>query len=109
MEQRNLAKAALLYDFIDASRLYENWVAREDRSTMNVPFRLVDRTLDEAFLAGAQKQGIVGLKGHRSVGGMRASLYNAMSIEGVRALVAYMDDFEAEHAARLEDRQATSR
>lgn len=109
MEALNTAKSTLLYDFIDASRLYENWVAREDRSTMNVPFRLVDRTLDEAFLAGAQKQGIVGLKGHRSVGGMRASLYNAMSIEGVRALVAYMNDFEAEHAARLEDRQATSR
>ena len=95
MEAHNRAKAAVLYDFLDAgSGFYRSPVAREDRSLMNVPFKLRDESLDEAFLKGAQARGMIQLKGHRSVGGMRASIYNAMPIEGVRALVAYMKEFE---------------
>jgi phosphoserine aminotransferase len=97
MEQKNIQKAKLLYDFLDSSRFFHNPVAREDRSRMNVPFTLKDASLDEAFLKGAAAQGMVQLKGHRSVGGMRASIYNAMPIEGVQALVSYMKDFEAKH------------
>ena len=97
MEQKNIAKAKLLYDFLDASGLYANPVAREDRSRMNVPFTLKDAKLDEEFLKGAAQQGMVQLKGHRSVGGMRASIYNAMPIEGVQALVQYMKEFEKKH------------
>ena len=97
MEARNRAKAALLYDHLDASSFYSNPVARADRSLMNVPFRLRDGSLDDAFLKGAQARGMVQLKGHRSVGGMRASIYNAMPVEGVQALVDYMTEFEAEH------------
>jgi phosphoserine aminotransferase len=95
MEKRNVAKAKLLYDFLDASSFYKNSVAKSDRSRMNVPFTLADAKLDEEFLKGAEKDGMVQLKGHRSVGGMRASIYNAMPIEGVRQLVAYMKDFGA--------------
>ncbi|MEY4711075.1 MAG: hypothetical protein RIS88_525 [Pseudomonadota bacterium] len=98
MEARNRAKAKLLYDTLDASRFYSNSIAPESRSLMNVPFWLQDPKLDESFLKGAQARGLVQLKGHRSVGGMRASLYNAMTLEGVQALVAYMKDFEAQHA-----------
>ena len=76
---------------------YSNPVAREDRSLMNVPFRLKDDKLDAEFLKGAEARGMVQLKGHRSVGGMRASIYNAMPIAGVQALVAYMKEFEASH------------
>jgi phosphoserine aminotransferase len=72
-------------------------VAKEDRSRMNVPFTLRDATLDEPFLKGASERGMVQLKGHRSVGGMRASIYNAMPVEGVRTLVEYMRDFERRH------------
>jgi phosphoserine aminotransferase len=97
MAEHNRAKAALLYEFLDRSRFYSNPVARADRSLMNVPFRLKDEALDERFLKGAQARGMVQLKGHRSVGGMRASIYNAMPIEGVQALVAYLQEFEAEH------------
>jgi phosphoserine aminotransferase len=97
IEQRNIAKARLLYDYLDASALYRNPVDRKDRSRMNVPFTLRDAKLDDAFLKGAEQQGMVQLKGHRSVGGMRASIYNAMPIEGVRQLVAYMKDFESRH------------
>jgi phosphoserine aminotransferase len=97
MEAHNRAKAAVLYDYLDNSAFYRNPVAREDRSLMNVPFKLKDESLDEAFLKGAQAKGMIQLKGHRSVGGMRASIYNAMPIEGVKALVAYMKDFEAQH------------
>ena len=97
IERRNVEKAALLYDYLDASGFYTNPVRREDRSRMNVPFRLKDESLDEAFLKGAKEAGMVQLKGHRSVGGMRASIYNAMPIEGVRTLVAYMKDFERRH------------
>jgi phosphoserine aminotransferase len=98
MERRNIAKAQLLYDFIDGSAFYENRVAPVCRSRMNVPFFLKDGSRNEAFLAGAQARGLLQLKGHKSVGGMRASLYNAMPIEGVRALVDYMREFEKEAA-----------
>ena len=97
MEAHNRAKAAILYDYLDTTAFYSNPVAREDRSLMNVPFRLRDDKLDAEFLEGAEARGMVQLKGHRSVGGMRASIYNAMPIEGVRALVAYMREFEAAH------------
>jgi phosphoserine aminotransferase len=97
MEKRNIAKAQLLYDAIDASGLYRNPVDKGDRSRMNVPFTLSDARLDEPFLKGAKERGMLQLKGHRSVGGMRASIYNAMPIEGVRALVDYMTEFERRH------------
>ncbi|HVE51325.1 MAG TPA: 3-phosphoserine/phosphohydroxythreonine transaminase [Casimicrobiaceae bacterium] len=94
IEARNIAKAKLLYDYLDQSDFYLNPVAKEDRSRMNVPFKLADASLDSAFLKGAEERGMVQLKGHRSVGGMRASIYNAMPIEGVKALVDYMREFE---------------
>jgi phosphoserine aminotransferase len=94
-EERNIAKAALLYDFIDSSEFYVSPVDKADRSRMNVPFRLANPDLEADFLAGAAKHDLVELKGHRSVGGMRASLYNAMPIEGVQALVDYMAEFAA--------------
>ena len=97
MEAHNRAKAALLYDYLDSQDFYSSPVARDCRSLMNVPFKLQDATLDDAFLKGAQARGMVQLKGHRSVGGMRASIYNAMPIEGVQALVDYMKEFEARH------------
>ncbi len=97
IEVRNRAKAKLLYDALDASAFYTSPVAREDRSLMNVPFKLKDEALDAAFLKGAQERSMIQLKGHRSVGGMRASIYNAMPIEGVQALVAYMAEFEKQH------------
>lgn len=97
MEKHNRVKAALLYDYLDATSFYSSPVARDDRSLMNVPFKLRDETLDDAFLKGAQARGMLQLKGHRSVGGMRASIYNAMPIEGVQALVSYMKEFEASH------------
>ncbi len=93
IEQRNIAKAALLYDYLDGSPFYHNPVRREDRSRMNVPFKLRDPALDEAFLKGAKERGMVQLKGHRAVGGMRASIYNAMPIAGVATLVEYMREF----------------
>jgi phosphoserine aminotransferase len=96
MEARNIAKAKLLYDFLDRSPFYENRVAPECRSRMNIPFFLKDESRNEAFLAGAQARGLLQLKGHKSVGGMRASLYNAIPIEGVQALVSYLHDFEKE-------------
>jgi phosphoserine aminotransferase len=95
MEKRNIAKAKLLYDYLDSSSFYKNAVSKKDRSRMNVPFTLADAKQDEAFLKGAEKEGMVQLKGHRSVGGMRASIYNAMPIEGVAHLVAYMEEFGA--------------
>ena len=97
MEAHNRAKAALLYDYLDTTSFYTAPVARDCRSWMNVPFKLKDEALDGAFLKGAEAAGMVQLKGHRSVGGMRASIYNAMPLEGVRALVAYMKQFEAKH------------
>jgi phosphoserine aminotransferase len=98
MELRNIAKAKLLYDAIDASGFYINQVSKDCRSRMNVPFRLQDETLNEAFLAGARAHGLLQLKGHKSVGGMRASIYNAMPIQGVQALVDYMREFRLENA-----------
>lgn len=98
MEQRNITKAALLYDFIDGSGLYVNKVARNCRSRMNVPFFLRDEALNDAFLAGAKAAGLLQLKGHKSVGGMRASIYNAMPLEGVQALVQFMGEFEKTRA-----------
>ena len=97
IEKQNIAKAKLLYDFLDASAYFKNPVAKSDRSRMNVPFTLKDASQDDAFLKGAEKLGMVQLKGHRSVGGMRASIYNAMPVEGVKQLVAYMKEFEAKH------------
>jgi phosphoserine aminotransferase len=97
LEQKNIQKAKLLYDYLDQSEFFHNPVAKEDRSRMNVPFTLKDSALDAEFLKGAEARGMVQLKGHRSVGGMRASIYNAMPIEGVQQLVSYMKDFEAKH------------
>ena len=97
MEAHNRKKAAVLYDHLETTSFFYNPVARDDRSLMNVPFKLRDESLDEAFLKGAQARGMVQLKGHRSVGGMRASVYNAMPIEGVMALVEYMKEFEVSH------------
>ncbi|MEK1905702.1 MAG: 3-phosphoserine/phosphohydroxythreonine transaminase [Pseudomonas sp.] len=98
MEQRNKAKKDLLYQAIDASDFYSNPIALNARSWMNVPFRLADEKLDKAFLVGADARGLLNLKGHRSVGGMRASIYNATGLDAVEALVAYMAEFEKEHA-----------
>lgn len=97
IERRNIAKARLLYEVIDAGRFYDNPVDKADRSRMNVPFRLPDERLDAPFLKGAEERGMVQLKGHRTVGGMRASLYNAMPLEGVERLAAYMREFAARH------------
>jgi len=97
IEQRNIDKAALLYSVLDASGFYENRVEPGCRSRMNVPFFLKDETLNERFLAEAKTAGLLQLKGHKSVGGMRASLYNAMPLEGVQALVGFLKDFEARH------------
>lgn len=97
IEQRNMAKAELLYQTIDQSSLYRNPVDPSCRSRMNVPFILADQNLDKPFLAAAEANGLFELKGHRSVGGMRASIYNAMPEEGVRALCDFMAEFERTH------------
>ena len=98
MEARNIAKAKRLYDAIDRSQLYFNKVNPDCRSRMNVPFYLRDESLNDAFLAGARAKGLLQLKGHKSVGGMRASIYNAMPMEGVQALVDYLREFETQRA-----------
>ncbi len=97
MYKHNQEKAALLYDYLDQSKFFVSPVAKADRSLMNVPFTLKNAELDEEFLKGAKARGMIQLKGHRSVGGMRASIYNAMPIEGVHTLVDYMKEFEAKH------------
>jgi phosphoserine aminotransferase len=97
IEKVNIAKAQLLYQYIDSTDFYINHVAIKNRSRMNVPFFLKDESLNDDFLLGAKENGLLQLKGHRSVGGMRASIYNAMPIEGVQALVAYMKDFAEKH------------
>ncbi len=97
MEARNAAKAALLYGYLDSTGFYNAKVDKACRSRMNVTFFLHDERLNDAFLKGADERGLVQLKGHRVVGGMRASLYNAMPLEGVQALVDYMKAFEAQH------------
>jgi phosphoserine aminotransferase len=94
MEQRNRAKAEALYSAIDASGFYRNPVARECRSWMNVPFTLARPELDKTFIAEAQAAGLTNLEGHRSVGGMRASIYNAMPLAGVQALIGFMQEFQ---------------
>jgi len=98
MESRNIAKAQLLYDAIDHSALYVNHISKDCRSRMNVPFLLRDESRNEAFLTGAKNRGLLQLKGHKSVGGMRASIYNAMPLAGVEALVNYLQEFEQKHA-----------
>ena len=97
MGQRNLAKAQLLYGAIDGSGFYKNPVEVACRSWMNVPFTVADAKLDPLFLAGARAAGLTNLEGHRSVGGMRASIYNAMPLAGVQALVDFMHDFQRRH------------
>ena len=97
IQQINEEKAKLLYDFIDNSSFYKNKVNKKDRSIMNVPFITPNEELDAKFVAEASKQGLVSLKGHRLAGGMRASIYNAMPIEGVKALVEFMKKFEMEN------------
>jgi phosphoserine aminotransferase len=94
MEQRNIAKAERFYRYLDGSAFYVNKVDAAWRSRMNIPFFLRDESRNDAFLAGAKAQGLLQLKGHKSLGGMRASLYNAMPMAGVEALIAYMQEFE---------------
>lgn len=98
MAQRNRAKAELLYGFLDDSQFYSNPVAVDARSWMNVPFLMADSGLNKQFVAEAAAAGLTNLAGHRSVGGMRASIYNAMPIEGVQALIDFMKEFERVHA-----------
>ncbi len=98
MKAHNEKKAAILYDFLDQSKMFKGTVRKEDRSLMNVPFITGNDELDKKFVAEAKAAGFENLKGHRSVGGMRASIYNAMPIEGVEKLVAFMKKFEAENA-----------
>ena len=97
MEKINREKAALLYDFLDDSKLFKATAQEKYRSRMNVTFITGDADKDAAFVKAAAAEGLVNLKGHRSVGGMRASIYNAMPIEGVQKLVAFMKKFEVEH------------
>ena len=94
MEKINIQKSNMLYDYLDSTSFFNCPTAKENRSRMNIPFTLKDEALDEAFLKGAKDKGLLQLKGHRSVGGMRASIYNAMPTEGVRVLVEYMKEFE---------------
>ena len=97
MQEVNEYKAGLLYDFIDNSQLYKNYVVKKDRSLMNVPFVTGSEELDAKFVKEATAAGLVSLKGHRLVGGMRASIYNAMPVEGVKALISFMDKFELQN------------
>ena len=97
MKEHNEKKAKILYDFLDESQMFKGTVVKEDRSLMNVPFVTGDAELDAKFVKAAEAAGFKNLKGHRSVGGMRASIYNAMPIEGVEALVAFMKKFEEEN------------
>ena len=97
MEEINIAKAQLLYDYLDETEFYHSPVAKDDRSRMNIPFTLRNAALDKSFLAEAERRGLMQLKGHRSVGGMRASIYNAMPMEGVQTLVEFMREFERKH------------
>lgn len=98
MKEKNEKKAKLLYDFLDESKLFKGTVEKKDRSLMNVPFVTGDKDLDAKFVKEAKEAGLENLKGHRTVGGMRASIYNAMPYEGVEALVAFMKKFEEENA-----------
>lgn len=98
MKEYNQKKAAILYDFLDQSRMFKGTVVKKDRSIMNVPFVTGDGELDAVFVQESKAAGLENLKGHRTVGGMRASIYNAMPIEGVERLVEFMADFEKKHA-----------
>lgn len=98
IEARNVEKATLLYEYLDSTEFYRNSVAKDCRSRMNVPFLLHDSSLDDAFLAGAKARGLVQLQGHRVMGGMRASIYNAMPRDGVKALISFMREFERTHS-----------
>ena len=98
MKERNEEKAKILYDFLDESKMFRGTVVKEDRSLMNVPFVTGNEELDAKFVQEAAAEGFVNLKGHRTVGGMRASIYNAMPKEGVEKLVAFMKKFEEENA-----------
>lgn len=98
MKEKNEKKAAILYNYLDESRLFHGTVEKKDRSLMNVPFVTGDKEMDAKFVKEAEAAGLVNLKGHRTVGGMRASIYNAMPLEGVEALVAFMKKFEEENA-----------
>jgi phosphoserine aminotransferase len=97
MKKKNVEKAAILYDFLDQSSLFHGTVEKGSRSLMNVPFVTGSDELNAAFVKAAEAAGLVNLKGHRTVGGMRASIYNAMPLEGVKALVAFMERFEKEY------------
>ena len=97
MHKRNIAKAKVIYDFLDSSKLFKGAVVPEDRSLMNIPFVTGDKDLDAAVVAASKEAGFDNLKGHKSVGGLRASVYNAMPIEGAQALVEFLTKFEAEH------------
>jgi phosphoserine aminotransferase len=97
MKERNEKKAKLLYDYLDSSKLFKGTVEKDSRSLMNVPFVTGDKDLDAKFVKEAKAAGLENLKGHRTVGGMRASIYNAMPYEGVEALVAFMKKFEEEN------------
>lgn len=98
MEEVNIRKASLLYDYLDSTDFYQCPTARENRSRMNVPFTLSNAALDDEFLRQAEQHGLLQLKGHRSVGGMRASIYNAMPLEGVQVLVDFMREFANNHS-----------
>jgi phosphoserine aminotransferase len=97
IEKQNIKKAELLYGYIDSTDFYSNPIDIKNRSRMNVPFRIQNEDLHTSFVTGAENLGMIGLKGHRLVGGIRASIYNAMPIEGIQALVDYMKDFEKSH------------
>src|SRR5699024_1844062 len=97
MEQRSRQKAQLLYETLDASSLFYSSVAKKDRSLTTIPFMTGKPDLDDQFIKEAEKAGLVNLKGHRSVGGMRASLYNAFPLTGVETLMAFMQDFEQQN------------
>ena len=97
MKEMNEAKAKILYDFLDSSKLFKGTVVKEDRSLMNVPFVIGNEEMEAKFIKEATAEGLTSLKGHRTVGGMRASIYNAMPIEGVKKLVAFMKDFESKN------------
>ena len=98
MKERNEKKAKILYDYLDASQMFKGTVEAKDRSLMNVPFVTGSDELDARFVQEAKAAGFESLKGHRSVGGMRASIYNAMPLEGVQTLIAFMKKFEEENA-----------
>lgn len=99
MERINQQKAQLLYDYLDQSAYFSALIEPPYRSLMNIPFSLAEKSAEALFLERAASRGLVNLKGHRSVGGMRASLYNAMPLEGVKALIAFLTEFEADPSA----------